>query len=876
MMRDTMMIAAEKIAEVKKIKADFDFQLEIEENPLSLAKLALFYFDDLPVLSAFLWWFLDSRVSAKEIIESGILHLFYIHHQPIGDDESDSNNIFNELLTLLSETQNSLDENENNIDGDQTDDTFFLEEPLVMSDNHSEIPSTLDLNDFPIETLLDLVSLARKTYCGVRGTMIDKPVGERFISVNLFNEEFEHNFPFKIEELRKNAFEMEIKIESHYVIPALPPFYFSLDFDHIHNLYGLFKFNFIKLLDATDPDHNTAFSYLKERNSAEMLSALTQNIIQQNLNVVELDAFVKMTASLFSIMQSKEFFQLISKNYFFICFAAFNDRLLNMLNMTKIKLELNPVFSNHFANPPIVMLTSLFIELEKKTERYSPEFIVSMQKNIFECALRLESISDSVLYELKKLSNIQTFCVDKINEYEKELRKCFDENFSYEKLELEWKSFFYKMNTIKELFRDVSTKTHYPFNSNELKAYFIDYTWKTCPKFNFSQVRGKIFAGMRFSETEKKKEFKRVLLETLVFTDDEKLLPLIVSYLPVHYPDCQNNGWVELIFGDGKALLEKAIIKKNVTLVDLIIAVIQFQKLQMKKYFSLSADVDFFHFIEKCWPDNKNIELLFYPAKAAAKMRKMPLFESIIELVIGCKPNQIAIDFGFAAFSGNWTSVYQMLHAHPKLVLNPALASFVLGEAVESSRWIVVGDLFVGFTHDIAVLQRAAKKLLKVMFPIDDVCKKLFFALDTAHGVSSRQNAASNNFRLLGSASRLSRPPYDFYQVAVALKLIEQFAPGWIEKLRPLTIQIFGIIEDNERPAAKMLIEAIRGFKNSLYATALKDCLTILLRQIENRKIDFDLLRQSQSANSAKRERRNSEDSDEDEAPRFHGLGRVI
>ena len=744
-MRESVTISPDELSAIRRIKQGFDAYLAIEENPLSLIKLAKMYFHDLLSLSAFLWWLLDNRISAQSIIDSGFLHHFFIEHIS-NQDDAESILFFKKMPAIL------IAVNKENV-ARECDSVKSFHDQSYSSEDIDQVSETFELNSDYWDTLDDLVTLARKTYCGIRGTTFDKPADGKFISTNLFNEEFTHDHSLERIVIEKNELGHECVVEKHYVIPALPPFDFCYENELVDSLYRLFQLNFITLLDFTNKHHIIAFDYLKQNNAYDMLFTLKQAIISQTLDVGNPTAFVQVTACLFSVMHKNEFYNLLSKNYFFLYFAACNNHLISMLTENKLKKCLNPVFANHTATPSIIMLTALFNQLEKDTQNYTSSFILTMQENIFEFAMRSENLSDDEIFALKKLSGIQTFCINKIKGYEKALEKCFDDKKGvYDAFELEWLSFLSQMNAIKKIFPDVFLKTHYPFSSNALKALFIEHQYrKTAPprRFNLNCILRKFPLNALLDVEEKKATHRRILLDALVFIKNSELLLVILRYLTSHYFECDHNNWVQLRFGDNKSIFEKAIYNNNLVLCDLILD-------------GMSTDINFLH--------------------------------------------------------------------------------------------------------------DAAKKVFELNFFSEDMYKKIFFAIDAFNCQPARQSNVMNYFTLVSNTARLARPPYDFCQILLALKFIEQSMVGGIRKLSLLMYSLSEMIKSNRALTTKALIDKILIFKNLPQNVALSPCLSVLLLQVEAKRIDFDLLRQSQSAESLKRSRNDDDSTDDstDDEPLVH------
>lgn len=402
-------------------RGEFSEKLATESNPLGLSALSQFLFDKPQRFAAFiLWLVLDAKVDIYRIISSGIFSRWVVY--------------------CISEKE----------DGDESEETVVR----LLKSFQSQYPL--------IKTLLEQLS---QIYCGVRGTEVNYPVGEKFISRNLLNQRFMHEFKFPCD---KNGH----LLAEYYEICDFEPFSFDYK-TNILNIYSLFKKEFLLLLDYKNADHIDAFESIKEYQPEKVIEDISYYFNSKELSWNNIRFFLQESSELFVDYPYYKLNELLLKNIHFFYILGYENVLICNMSKSDLNDFLKRLTASLEQYVPIVLLSRLCLTLLNYMEKFSNVWLVKIINILFQSAIHANELSSEEMDVLKKIPDIKRLCYKKLHEYEDVLKNSVKKDKSYQQLHIKWLMNLSSVERIQDISCETISEIFYPNDKFQLKAFYI-------------------------------------------------------------------------------------------------------------------------------------------------------------------------------------------------------------------------------------------------------------------------------------------------------------------------------------------------------------------------------------------------------------------
>ncbi|MDP1574875.1 MAG: hypothetical protein Q8L78_08110 [Coxiellaceae bacterium] len=458
--------------------------LGCQENVTGLIPLAKAFFEDADFLAAFILWLLDRHVTPQQLVRSGLLHHFFIHqYVMLMDEENILDNPLKKTYAVLTE---------------------------ISEEN---------------KAVQQLLTLVKKTFCGVRGTKFNQEDDNKFTSLNLLCEDFITDK--KISDVRYSVdSSTPVSVYECYKLP---------DFRYLGEnalaIYDLFGFHFLELLDLKDPFDKAIFMQLKAEDSIGMIDIFCDKAASHELTVSQIKNIFPHITDLFSVLSYDAFLNLLAKNPLFLTCIIHQPSLLQRIPAAIVKKNINNLLEKNDVYADVFSLARLLLVLQSVPLRYDVFFIAAMKHRLFEKAFcSQESDYRGIVQSLEILSG-KAFCQQKINNFRDKLLDEIKEGTSYDGIVLLRNNFLMQVCMIELIYPELFIDCPYlsDDSSYALPDFYIRARWdqRRSQHFSLSLLLEACRAGFRVAP---QLASARILFSVIRNTSDESFLLLIVKY----------------------------------------------------------------------------------------------------------------------------------------------------------------------------------------------------------------------------------------------------------------------------------------------------------------------------------------------------------
>src|SRR3990167_2027791 len=502
--------------------AHFSQILATQEPATGLIPLALNYFYEPQKLTAFLMWLLSKNTRPKRIMQSNLLHRFFLMH----------------MISMEAKEDNLLDALYKNL--------------VSFSAVNTGIKNLINL---ATKTIIRLSNT-----CNFEITKNDKKHYESHTLLAPLLETVDENNEPTVARKR------HIHNNAVTVIPLndlqdQPPLSFKKKKKNIKKLYDLFQIDFIHALNLEIEPYAKTLEWLL-RNKRTALPTLLQQIKNNYI------PFVKAIELLSIIYTSITLTELIpvSSPAIQLYFLALNNE---SIPVDKIREHIKSLISIDapYSWTELLLLIHAFKKLFEPTEDRAPfdsKSLYTLQRHIFNHALKGDVYhNDELENAICEFPDLTNLCTDKI----KELKNAFDDAFCiqspFDSLRNKWSELLPIVNFLKRLTPEI-VNYPYPFSIYQLWSEVLKKTWlytqTDAAEFNLNG-----FIENHAHQYHDTSNLKRILLESLIQLHIPDLLEKIT-----HYLENKNISWWKECWEDSDSVIQKAIKRENNALFDLI------------------------------------------------------------------------------------------------------------------------------------------------------------------------------------------------------------------------------------------------------------------------------------------------------------------
>lgn len=515
---------------------DFNEKLTSERNPTGIIAIGKIYLFEPIKFYAFLTYLLEKGVSKEDIIHSGLFDFFIQNNYPFLGDNGVKRNERSAIVELY-----------------------------LLLENDS---------DPKIKALFQDLQKTIFTFGG-----------ETTLTHILFRME-------KIESPSERKFATPIVMpgSDQSVARALQPIQFTDDENNILALYQCFGFDLIKLLDFTNNAHKKALSIIivsltTQEDLNNFFHMLSTFILNESSKVAQAEKIMEETAS--CIKDHAALQQIIEQNPFLLHLLSFMPENRFLLDAVWLKTQVEKLLNQstlsfigiHFLVKFCSLLKPIISTYREIIETVATKILSRLMEIAMNSVSALTStygIPDDLIKELtaNDLGNsIDQHASRKLVTLKENLKNSIAANNPFSVVE----SIYIKQLPIVNLLKNFHKIkfNEYPLSTHHLKTMFITERWNQCADksaFSIDSTLNDTLSERILHDSDVNQingEKKRILLESLVYTTDNRLLDLLIIELSNAPYNIQH--WAEEKFGDEKSLLSKAIEIGNNTLFDRIL-----------------------------------------------------------------------------------------------------------------------------------------------------------------------------------------------------------------------------------------------------------------------------------------------------------------